>query len=116
MITADHLQRLLAAEQKNATLVPVEGRIDVIGPGQLASTEYRGALEVVSREDLVKRLGEAPPNTMSPSGPECSTQRYRSSAPKRRQASISPAILRSMAARVTAGSTINPSSSFWARA
>ncbi|MGZ8819098.1 MAG: hypothetical protein ACXWZR_17250, partial [Mycobacterium sp.] len=47
-------------EQKNATLVPVEGRIDVIAPGQLASTEYRGALEVVSREDLVKRLGEAP--------------------------------------------------------
>ncbi|MGZ8713259.1 MAG: hypothetical protein ACXWZX_08575, partial [Mycobacterium sp.] len=40
--------------------VLVEGRIDVIGAGQLASTEYRGALEVVSREDLVKRLGEAP--------------------------------------------------------
>ena len=60
MITADDLRRLLAAEQKNATMVLVEGRIDVIGAGQLAATEYRGALEVVSREDLVKRLGEAP--------------------------------------------------------
>ena len=60
MITPDDLQRLLAAEQKNATMVMVEGRIDVIGAGQLASPEYRGAIEVVSREDLVKRLGEAP--------------------------------------------------------
>lgn len=60
MITADDLQRLLAAEQKNATMVLVEGRIDVIAAGQLASPDYRGALEVVSREDLVKRLGEAP--------------------------------------------------------
>lgn len=60
MITADDLRRLLAAEQKNATMVLVEGRIDVIGAGQLASAEYRGAIEVVSREDLVKRLGEAP--------------------------------------------------------
>jgi hypothetical protein len=41
-------------------MVLVEGRIDVIGAGALASTEYRGAIEVVSREDLVKRLGEAP--------------------------------------------------------
>lgn len=60
MVTADDLQRLLAAEQKNATMVLVEGRIDVIGAGQLASPEYRGAIEVVSREDLVKRLGDAP--------------------------------------------------------
>jgi hypothetical protein len=60
MITADDLRRLLAAEQNNATMVLVEGRIDVIGAGQLASPDYRGALEVVSREDLVKRLGEAP--------------------------------------------------------
>jgi hypothetical protein len=60
MITADDLRRLLAAEQKNATMVLIEGRIDVIGSGQLASPDYEGALEVVSREDLVRRLGEAP--------------------------------------------------------
>lgn len=60
MITAEDLQRLLAAEQKNATMVLIEGRIDVIGAGQLASPEYRGALEVISREDLANRIGEAP--------------------------------------------------------
>ena len=60
MITAEDLQRLLAAEQKNATMVLIEGRIDVIGAGQLASPEYWGALEVISREDLANRIGEAP--------------------------------------------------------
>jgi hypothetical protein len=60
VITAEDLQRLLAAEQKNATMVLIEGRIDVIGAGQLASPEYRGALEVISREDLANRIGEAP--------------------------------------------------------
>ena len=60
MITAEDLQRLQAAEQKNATMVLIEGRIDVIGAGQLASPEYRGALEVISREDLANRIGEAP--------------------------------------------------------
>jgi hypothetical protein len=41
-------------------LVLVEGRTEVIGTGQLASDQYRGALEVISREDLAKRLGDAP--------------------------------------------------------
>ena len=41
-------------------LVVVEGRVDVIGAGRLASADYRGALEVVSREDLVNRIGETP--------------------------------------------------------
>lgn len=60
MITPDDLRRLLAAGEKDAILVLVEGRIDVIGAAQLASEQYRGALEVVSRDDLAKRLGEAP--------------------------------------------------------
>jgi hypothetical protein len=60
VITPDDLKQLLAAEQKNATMVLVEGRIEVIGAGQLASSEYRGAVEVISREDLVKRLGGSP--------------------------------------------------------
>ena len=38
----------------------VEGRTDVIAASQLASAQYRGALEVISRDDLVKRLGDAP--------------------------------------------------------
>ena len=38
----------------------VEGRTEVIGAGQLASEQYRGALEVISHDDLVKRLGDVP--------------------------------------------------------
>jgi hypothetical protein len=60
VIRPDDLQRLLAANEKDAVLVLVEGRIDVIGAGQLASDEYRGALEVISRDDLARRLGDAP--------------------------------------------------------
>jgi hypothetical protein len=59
-ISVDDLRRLQRAQQKDAVLVLIEGRIEVIGAGQLASDDYRGALEIVSQEDLVKRLGEAP--------------------------------------------------------
>lgn len=59
-ISTDDVRRLLAAEQADAVLVLVEGRTEVIGAGQLASESYRGALEVASRDDVVKRLGDAP--------------------------------------------------------
>lgn len=59
-ISTDDVRRLLAAEQSDAVLVLVEGRTEVIGAGQLASDAYRGALEIVSRDDLTKRLGDAP--------------------------------------------------------
>ncbi len=60
MIAADDVRRLLAAEEKDAILVVIEGRAEVIGAGKLASDEYRGALEVVARDDLVQRLGTSP--------------------------------------------------------
>jgi hypothetical protein len=60
VITPDDLKRLLDATEKDAVMVLIEGRIDVIGAGQLASDEYRGALEVISRDDLARRLGDAP--------------------------------------------------------
>ncbi|HKP43920.1 hypothetical protein [Mycobacterium sp.] len=59
-ISTDDVRRLLAAENADAVLVLVEGRTEVIGVSQLASGEYRGALEVVARDDLAKRLGDAP--------------------------------------------------------
>ncbi|WP_101952068.1 hypothetical protein [Mycobacterium sp. 3519A] len=59
-ISTDDVRRLLQADDTKAVLVLVEGRTEVIGAGQLAAEEYRGALEIVSREDLVKRLGDAP--------------------------------------------------------
>jgi hypothetical protein len=60
VISPDDLRRLLGATEKDAVLVLVEGRIEVIGAGQLASDRYRGALEVIARDDLAKRLGESP--------------------------------------------------------
>jgi hypothetical protein len=59
-ISTDDVRKLRAAEEADAVLVLVEGRTEVIGASQLASEDYRGALEVISREDLVKRLGDAP--------------------------------------------------------
>jgi hypothetical protein len=59
-ISTDDVRRLLAAENPDAVLVLVEGRIEVIGASRRASEEYRGALEVVARDDLAKRLGDSP--------------------------------------------------------
>ena len=60
MISADDVRRLLNADEKDAILVVIEGRADVIGAGRLASADYRGALEVTTRDDLVQRIGESP--------------------------------------------------------
>ena len=60
MISADDVRRLLNADEKDAILVVIEGRAEVIGAGQLASADYRGALEVTTRDDLVRRIGESP--------------------------------------------------------
>ncbi|KUH86067.1 MULTISPECIES: hypothetical protein [unclassified Mycobacterium] len=60
MISAEDVRALLRSEEKDAVLVVIEGRVEVIGAGRLASADYRGALEVVSRDDLVKRIGETP--------------------------------------------------------
>ncbi|MEO3758045.1 hypothetical protein ABGB19_07125 [Mycobacterium sp. B14F4] len=60
MISADDVRRLLNADEKDATLVLIEGRAEVIGAGRLASDEYRGAFEVIARDDLVQRVGESP--------------------------------------------------------
>jgi hypothetical protein len=59
-ISTDDVRRLLHAEDKDAILVLVEGRTEVIGAGRLASADYRGALEVITRDDLVNRLGADP--------------------------------------------------------
>jgi hypothetical protein len=59
-ISTDDVRRLLKSDVADSVLVLVEGRTEVIAASQLASEQYRGALEVVSRDDLVKRLGDAP--------------------------------------------------------
>jgi NADH dehydrogenase len=56
VISADDVKRLLQA-QDDAVLVLIEGRTEVIAQAETDSSQYRGALEVVSRRELVKRSG-----------------------------------------------------------
>jgi hypothetical protein len=60
MVSIDDVRRLLQADEPDSVLVLVEGRMEVIGASELASEQYRGALEVVARDELVKRLGDSP--------------------------------------------------------
>jgi NADH dehydrogenase len=55
-ISADHVRRLLDTDG-DAVLVLIEGRAEVVTAGQLGSSEYQGALEIISRDELVKRTG-----------------------------------------------------------
>ncbi|BBY31890.1 hypothetical protein [Mycolicibacterium sediminis] len=58
--TSEDLRRLLDADDESV-LVLIEGRTEVIGSDDVEDEEYRGALEVISRADLVERLdGEDP--------------------------------------------------------
>ncbi|MCW2840821.1 MAG: hypothetical protein JWR55_2304 [Aeromicrobium sp.] len=57
-ITTDHLQALLDAEGGRTTIGLVGGRIAVIGAEQLGTEEFRGALEVIDRDELIDRLGD----------------------------------------------------------
>jgi hypothetical protein len=59
-ISAEDVRRLLRADGDDAVLVLIEGRTEVVGASDLKSEQYRGALEVVTREDLVGRIGADP--------------------------------------------------------
>jgi NADH dehydrogenase len=56
MISSDDVANLLEAGP-NAVMVLIEGRAEVIGSDELETDEYRGALEVISREALLERTG-----------------------------------------------------------
>ncbi|GAY13909.1 hypothetical protein [Mycobacterium sp. shizuoka-1] len=56
MITADHVRRLLGG-QPDTVLILIEGRIDVVDPAALDTDEYRGALAVITRAELVEQAG-----------------------------------------------------------
>lgn len=59
-ITPDHVRTLLDADDGAASLVLIEGRVEVLTADRLDSDEYRGAFEVVSRDELAGRLGPDP--------------------------------------------------------
>ena len=56
MITPENVRRLLESDS-DAVLVLIEGRTEVIGPDALESDDYRGALRVITRAELVAQIG-----------------------------------------------------------
>jgi hypothetical protein len=56
-ISADDVRRLLQDEHPDAVLVLIEGRSEVIGQSEVDSPQYRGALQVISRDDLLQQIG-----------------------------------------------------------
>jgi hypothetical protein len=56
MITADNVRELLAGDT-DSVLVLVEGRVSVIDPAALDTDDYRGALQVITRGELVEQAG-----------------------------------------------------------
>ena len=58
MISSDDVKNLLDAGP-DAMMVLIEGRAEVIGADELDTDDYRGALEVISRDALLDRTGGA---------------------------------------------------------
>ncbi|RYJ05330.1 MAG: hypothetical protein EON52_12130 [Actinomycetales bacterium] len=56
-ITAEHLRALLSG---GSTIGLVEGRVVVLGEGEQDADHARGALEVITRDELVERVGTDP--------------------------------------------------------
>jgi hypothetical protein len=56
-ISADDVKQLVQDEDADAVLVLIEGRAEVISQRETYSPRYRGALEIISRADLVERIG-----------------------------------------------------------
>ncbi|OBK09990.1 hypothetical protein [Mycobacterium asiaticum] len=52
-IGADDVRRLVDSAA-DAVLVAVEGRVEVVTPAQLESPDYRGALQIATRQDVVR--------------------------------------------------------------
>ncbi|MET9801754.1 hypothetical protein [Streptomyces sp. NPDC006368] len=62
MINESHVRELLDAGDDDAALVLLEGRAQVVAPSERASDAYRGAAVLLSRGDLVGRLGTSTPS------------------------------------------------------
>jgi hypothetical protein len=60
-ISKDDVRAVLQAET-NAILVLIEGRTAVITQQELDSDDYRGALQIITRDELRQRAGTAEPS------------------------------------------------------
>ena len=56
-VSAADVRRLLDCQDERAVLVAIEGRIDVAAPADLESPDYRGALQIATRQEVVQRAG-----------------------------------------------------------
>lgn len=57
-ISADDLRRLLGtSEADDPVLILIEGRLEIVPAAELTSAEYRGALRVASRGEIIERTG-----------------------------------------------------------
>ncbi|MEU0884113.1 hypothetical protein ABZ345_36440 [Lentzea sp. NPDC005914] len=59
-VPVDCLKQLLQSDRSEATLVLVEGRYVVAANEELATDALRGALPVVTRDELLERAGGRP--------------------------------------------------------
>jgi hypothetical protein len=57
LITPDDVKQLLQDDDPEAVLVLIEGRTEVISQRETDTPQYRGALHVVSRDELVTQIG-----------------------------------------------------------
>jgi hypothetical protein len=60
-VTPDDVRALLSDDDPTAVLVLVEGRTEVVPAESLDTADYRGALRIASRDDVIDRTdGEEP--------------------------------------------------------
>jgi len=59
IISTDVVKQLLQDDDPEAVLVLIEGRAEVISRRDTEAPQYRGALQIISRDDLIKRTGGA---------------------------------------------------------
>lgn len=62
-ITIDHVRALLDAGP-GASIGLIGGRVEVIEADRRDADDYRGALEVITRDDLEDRIGEDPDDSV----------------------------------------------------
>lgn len=58
-VSAEDVRRLLDRQDEDAVLVAIEGRIDVASAAELESPDYRGALQIATRQEVLERAGGA---------------------------------------------------------
>ncbi|WP_030543412.1 hypothetical protein [Streptomyces albus] len=62
MITHEHVRDLLRSPDRQPVLVLLEGREQVVPAAELDGDRYRGAVEIISRDDLTALLPDTDPS------------------------------------------------------